>query len=54
MSLDEEEYNENLSKLAIDNDELGKKLLEFKNLLDEEFQKCFDCFRKIKKNYIIN
>ena len=49
LSLDEDEYNENLSKLTIDNDELGKKLLEFKNLLDEEFQKCFDCFNKIKK-----
>ena len=49
MSLQEDEYNANNSKLKIDDDKYGQKLLEFKNLLDEEFQRCFKFFQRIKR-----
>ena len=48
-SVGEDENEKNLSKLENDNDKYTKKLLEFKNLLDEEFQRCFKFFSKINK-----
>ena len=49
ISLEGDEYNPNISKLSIHDDKYGEQLTDFKKTLDQEFEKCFKFFQKIKK-----
>ena len=49
-SFQDDVYIPNSSKLSFADDKYNEKIKEFKNLLDQEFQKCFQFFRKIKIN----
>ena len=48
-SLQDDVYVPNPTKLSFANDKYNEKLTEFKTLLDQEFQKSFQFFRKMKK-----
>ena len=47
-SLQDDVYVPNPTKLSFANDKYNEKLTEFKTLLDQEFQKSFQFFRKMK------
>ena len=49
LSFQDEEYNPNNAPNPLNNDKYGEKVLEFKNLLDEEFQRCFKFIQRITK-----
>ena len=48
-SLSEEDYSRNSSTATTYYDKYGAKFKEFKELLDQEFQRCYKFFKKIKK-----
>ena len=48
-SLSEEDFSRNSSIAVIYWDRLGANLKEFKELLDNEFQRCYQFFKKIRK-----
>jgi hypothetical protein len=49
LSISNDEYIPNTSKLSITNNKYNQQMIDFKNLLDEEFQKFFKFFLKIKR-----
>ena len=49
LSIKEDEYSSKDLKLKFDENKYREKLLEFKNLLDEEFGRCFKYFQTIER-----
>ena len=49
ISLKEEEYSPNISMVSLSEDKCGELLIEFKNLFDEEFQRCYSFFKRINQ-----
>ena len=50
LSITNDVYNPKSNKLTINESKYNEQLVEFKNLLDKEFQKFFKFFLKIKRN----
>ena len=48
LSISNDEYIPNTSQLSITDNKYNQQMVDFKNLLDEEFQKFFKFFQKIK------
>ena len=49
ISLKEEEYSPNISMVSLSEDKCDELLIEFKNLFDEEFQRCYSFFKRINQ-----
>ena len=49
ISIEGDEYSPNISLISIHDNKYSEQLISFKTLLDQEFEKCFKYFQKLKK-----
>ena len=49
LSLSDDDYSRNSSSISTYYDKYGAQFKEFKELMDQEFQRCYQFFKKIRK-----